>query len=288
MDIQEIRDIVQRVVEEVQKNMNSPKNDTAQTKEEVIHFPEGRIKGVDKPHNAASIERAQSITPARIGIGRTGTRMLTTSYLQFLIDHAAAQDAVLRDVSDDFLQKMGLHKLETQANDMKSYLMDLDAGRKLSDESMKYLEQNGDKGKNVQIIVCDGLSSSAVEANVADLLPALIQGLKLKNISVATPFFIKRGRVWVQDEVAAIVNCDLVISLIGERPGLNTDESLSAYMIYRPTEKTVEADRTVISNIHKDGLTSLEAGAYLSDLIEQMLLAKCTGVSFAQQRNINI
>lgn len=284
MDMQEI---VQRVVEEVKKNMSS-QTITNQNKEEPILFPEDRIKGVDKPHNAASIERAQSITPARIGIGRTGTRMLTTSYLQFLIDHAAAQDAVLRDVSDDFLQRMGLHKLETKASDMKSYLMDLDAGRKLSDESIQYLENNGDKGKDVQIIVCDGLSSSAVEANVVDLLPALIQGLKLKNISVAKPFFIKRGRVWVQDEVAAIVNCNLVISLIGERPGLNTDESLSAYMIYRPTEKTVEADRTVISNIHKDGLTSVEAGAYLSDLIEQMLLAKCTGVSFTQQRNLHM
>ncbi|KOS62034.1 ethanolamine ammonia-lyase subunit EutC [Lysinibacillus agricola] len=285
MDIQEI---VQRVVEEVKKNMNLPKADTDQKTEEIIYFPEERIQGVDEPHNAASIERAQSITPARIGIGRTGTRMLTTSYLQFLIDHAAAQDAVSRDVSDDFLQNMGLQKLETKASDMKSYLMDLDSGRKLSDESVKFLEKNGDKGKEVQIIICDGLSSSAVEANVVDLLPALIQGLKLKNISVAKPFFIKRGRVWVQDEVAAIVNCDLVISLIGERPGLNTDESLSAYMIYRPTEKTVEADRTVISNIHKEGLTSLEAGAYLSDLIEQMLLAKCTGVSFAQQRSFNM
>ncbi|MGA3598683.1 ethanolamine ammonia-lyase subunit EutC [Lysinibacillus agricola] len=280
MDIQEI---VQRVIEELQKNMNSPKANTDQSTEKIIHFPEERIQGVEEPHNAASIERAQSITPARIGIGRTGTRMLTTSYLQFLIDHAAAQDAVLRDVSDEFLQEMGLQKLETKAIDMKSYLMDLDSGRKLSDESIKFLEKNGDKGKEVQIIICDGLSSSAVEANVSDLLPALMQGLKLKNISVATPFFIKRGRVWVQDEVAALVDCDLVISLIGERPGLNTDESLSAYMIYRPTEKTVEADRTVISNIHKDGLTPVEAGAHLSELIEQMLLAKCTGVSFTKR-----
>ncbi|WP_107951064.1 ethanolamine ammonia-lyase subunit EutC [Lysinibacillus parviboronicapiens] len=282
-----IQKIVQRVVEEVQKNLNSPNANSDQRTEEIIDFPEKRINGVVEPHNAASIERAQSITPARIGIGRTGTRMLTTSYLQFLIDHAAAQDAVSRGVSDDFLREIGLHKLETNARDMQSYLMDLDSGRKLSDESVKFLDENGDKRKDVQIIVCDGLSSSAVEANVGNLLPALIQGLKLKNISVAKPFFIKRGRVWVQDQVAAIVDCDLVISLIGERPGLNTDESLSAYMIYRPTEKTVEADRTVISNIHKDGLTPLEAGAYLSELIEQMLLAKCTGVSFAQQRNFN-
>ncbi len=176
-----IQEIVQRVVEEVQKNMMTPKANTDQRTEETIDFPEERINGVVEPQNAASIERAQSVTPARIGIGRTGTRMLTTSYLQFLIDHAAAQDAVSRDVSDEFLHKMGLHKLETNAHDMKSYLMDLESGRKLSDESVRFLEANGDKGKNVQIIVCDGLSSSAVEANVRDILPALIQGLQLKK-----------------------------------------------------------------------------------------------------------
>lgn len=76
--------------------------------------------------------------------------------------------------------------------------------------------------------------------------------------------------------------------MIGERPGLNTDESLSAYMIYRPNENTVEADRTVISNIHKGGLAPVEAGAHISELMEQMLLAKSTGVSFARKSNAKL
>ncbi len=281
----DIQDIVKKVIEELEKERKEPTIDNEKESEEVIYFPEEQIEGVDNPHNAESIKRAQKVSPARIGIGRTGTRMKTTSYLQFLIDHAAAQDAVLKDVDEKFIQEMDLHKLETNAQDMNTYLMDLDAGRKLSDESVKWLQENGEKGKDVQVIVCDGLSSSAVEANVGDILPALMQGLQLKNISTAKPIFIKRGRVWVQDEVAALVDCKLVISLIGERPGLNTDESLSAYMIYRPNEKSVEADRTVISNIHKGGFASVEAGAHLSELIEQMLLAECTGVSFARKIN---
>ncbi|GLC87163.1 ethanolamine ammonia-lyase subunit EutC [Lysinibacillus piscis] len=286
MDIQEI---VRQVLRELEQKMPLPEEaPVPNNTEDVIYFSEERFKDVENAKNIAMIERAQSITPARIGIGRTGTRMRTGSYLQFLADHAAAQDAVLKDVGEEFLQQIKLPKLETKAQDMKTYLMDLDAGRQLSTQSVEYLRTHGDKGKSVQIIVCDGLSSSAVEANVSDLLPALIQGLKLKNISVAQPFFIQRSRVWVQDEVAKIVDCDLVISLIGERPGLNTDESLSAYMVYRPTEKTVEADRTVISNIHREGLTPVEAGAYLSDVIEQMLLAKCTGVAFARRKNAHM
>jgi ethanolamine ammonia-lyase small subunit len=163
--------------------------------------------------------------------------------------------------------------------------MSLDAGRRLSPSSIDWLERNGEKENQVQILVCDGLSSSAIEANLPDLLPALMQGLQLKNIRVGSPLFVKRARVWVQDHVASILNCDLVISLIGERPGLATDESLSAYMVYRPNVKTVEADRTVISNIHRGGLSSVEAGAYLSDLLEDMLKLKCSGVQFSQKRN---
>src|SRR5690606_29814624 len=96
------------------------------------------------------------------------------------------------------------------------------------------------------------------------------------------PVFIKRSRVWIQDDVASIVNCDCVISLIGERPGLATAKSISAYLIYKPGENTVEADRTVISNIHEGGVPPVEAGAHLADLIETILKQKASGVKLAK------
>ncbi|WP_019122992.1 ethanolamine ammonia-lyase subunit EutC [Brevibacillus massiliensis] len=250
-----------------------------------IYFPEEKEMGLTNPRNPQTIERARQITPARIAIGRAGTRMKTTSYLQFRIDQAAAHDAVMKDVSEDFLRDLGLPVLKTRAADIQEYLMNLDVGRKLCDESVQWLKENGQKGKDVQIIVSDGLSSSAVEANTKDLLSALLQGLKLKHISVGQPVFIKRGRVWVQDEVAALVGCEVVVSLIGERPGLATAESLSAYMIYRPNENSVESDRTVISNIHRGGTPPIEAGAHLADLIEDILRFKASGVKYMQLKN---
>ncbi|WP_241254694.1 ethanolamine ammonia-lyase subunit EutC [Brevibacillus sp. SYP-B805] len=239
---------------------------------------------VDHPKNARVIEAAQAITPARIGIGRAGTRMKTHSLLRFRIDHAAAQDAVLRGVSDEFIHRLGLPILHTQADTLEKYLMDLDAGRKLDDASVEWIRNNCPTGKQVQIIVSDGLSSSAVEANIPDLLPALIQGLEMNHITYGKPVFIKRSRVWVQDQVAQLVDCDVVISLIGERPGLATAESLSAYMVYRPTPQTVEADRTVVSNIHRGGTPPIEAGAYLAELIKDILAFKASGVKFAASR----
>lgn len=265
--------LVQRVLDELSKKNR-----------EVIQFPEEKQPGVANPKNPEAMELAMKRTPARIGIGRAGTRLKTTSYLQFRIDQAAAHDAVMKTISPQWLEELELPVLHTRSVDMEDYLMNLESGRSLSDESVKWLEQNGEKGKDVQIIISDGLSTSACETTIPDLLPALLQGLELKKIRVAKPLFIQRGRVWVQDHVASIVNCKVVISLIGERPGLATAESLSAYMIYRPDEHTVESDRTVISNIHRGGTPPIEAGAYLADLLEEILRYEASGVTYAQLR----
>jgi ethanolamine ammonia-lyase small subunit len=288
METVNIDQVVNEVMKELQSRVKNPFDQAvvAQTpsSDEVEVFSMEREVMVDQPRDRRVIERAQSVTPARIGIGRAGTRMKTHSLLKFRIDHAAAQDAVLKDVSEEFIKRMNLPVLTTKARTMEEYLMNLDSGRKLSEESVVWVKKNCPKGKQVQIIVSDGLSSTAIEANIPDLLPSLTQGLALKNITVGKTVFIKRSRVWVQDHLASLVDCDLVISLIGERPGLATAESLSAYMVYRPNERTVEADRTVVSNIHRGGIPPVEAGAYLADLIEDILRHKVSGVKYAQLR----
>ncbi|MGZ0049351.1 ethanolamine ammonia-lyase subunit EutC [Brevibacillus gelatini] len=269
-------DLIQRVMAELAKKTG-----------EVIHFPEQKVCGVDNPHNPEALERAMARTPARIGIGRAGTRMKTVSYLQFRIDQAAAQDAVMKTISPEWLQQLQLPELHSRATSMQEYLMDLESGRMLSDESVKWLEQYGDKDKDVQIVISDGLSTSACEATIPDLLPALLQGLAMRNISVGKPVFIHKGRVWIQDQVAKIVNCKVVLSLIGERPGLATAESLSAYMIYKPDAHTVESDRTVVSNIHRGGTQPIEAGAYLAELLADILKYQASGVKYMQLRAQN-
>ncbi|GEC87978.1 ethanolamine ammonia-lyase subunit EutC [Brevibacillus brevis] len=269
-------DLVQRVIDELSKKGQG-----------VIHFPEQKQCGVKNPNNPEALELAMKRTPARIGIGRAGTRMKTGSYLQFRIDQAAARDAVMKTISPQLIESLQLPVLHSRATSMEEYLMNLDSGRMLSDESARWLEQNGDKNKDVQIVISDGLSTSACEATIPDLLPALMQGLSMRNISVGKPVFIHKGRVWIQDQVASIVNCKVVISLIGERPGLATAESLSAYMIYKPDANTVESDRTVISNIHKGGTLPIEAGAYLAELLEEILKYQASGVKLSQLRAIN-
>ncbi|MER1999778.1 MAG: ethanolamine ammonia-lyase subunit EutC [Lysinibacillus sp.] len=281
MDVQQI---VEAVLKEIQKSSARTEQQTMPTEhvEETLTLP---LHDVDVANNAATLEHARSITPARIAIGRAGVRMKTKHYLHFRVDHAAAQDAVHQEVDEALLQELELPILSSAATDLKDYLINLQAGRKLSEDSVTWLRENGDVGKDVQIIVSNGLSSEAVTANIENLLPALMQGLQLQNVLVGKPIYVKRARVWLQDEVARIVNCKLAVILIGERPGLNTAQSLSAYMIYEPNDKTVEADRTVISNIHEGGLAPTEAGAYLAEMLSQMLKLQCSGVSFMKKRN---
>lgn len=252
--------------------------------EEMVTFPPQEEMQVANPWNPEAVKAMKKLTPARIGIGRAGTRPKTMSWLRFLADHAVAQDAVFLDVSEEFLQRLNLMSVSSAAAGKDEFLQRPDLGRRLSEEAVKIISEKCERNVQVQVLVVDGLSSRAIEANIPDLLPALLQGLQAAGIKVGAPFFIKNGRVWVQDHVASLVNCDVVISLIGERPGLGTAESLSAYMIYRPDSSTVEADRTVISNIHKGGIPPAEAGAHLADVLQQILAAKASGVKLNQQK----
>jgi len=257
---------------------------TDNSTEEMVTFPSLNEMQISNPFNAEALRAMKKSTPARVGIGRAGARPKTISWLRFLADHAVAQDAVFLDVSDEFLEQNNLMSVQSAATNKDEFLTRPDLGRRLSAEAVKTVSEKCEKNIQVQILIVDGLSSSAIEANIPDLLPALMQGLKSAGIKVGAPFFVKYGRVWVQDHVAALVNSDVIVSLIGERPGLGTAESLSAYMIYRPDELTVEADRTVISNIHKGGIPPAEAGAHLADVVKRILAAKASGVKFNQQK----
>jgi len=80
------------------------------------------------------------------------------------------------------------------------------------------------------------------------------------------------------DEVSEIVRPEVTCVLIGERPGLSTAESMSAYLAWRAETGMPESRRTVVSNIHKDGFNPVEAGAHLADIIRVMLERKASGV----------
>ncbi|MGO3732680.1 MAG: ethanolamine ammonia-lyase subunit EutC [Vagococcus sp.] len=237
---------------------------------------------VPNAHDKEGYLRMKSFTPARLGLWRAGTRYKTQSMLRFRADHAAAQDAVFSDVSEDLVKDMGFVSVQTECNDKDEYVTRPDLGRQFDAENSQKIKDNTTKGSKVQIVVGDGLSSAAVEANIRDILPAIKQGLKMYNLDFDNVVFVKYSRVGAMDAIGELTDADCVCMLIGERPGLVTAESMSAYLAYKPTVGIPEANRTVISNIHSGGTPSVEAGAYVAEIIKNIIDNKKSGIALKE------
>ena len=225
------------------------------------------------------LARMKKRTTARIGVGRAGPRLTTQSLLKLRADHAQARDAVFADVDPKLLERLALLGVQTRCDTKNTFITRPDLGRLLSDEAVETLRTRCKSSPDVQIIAADGLSSTAIEANLPKLLPVLAEALARKGISVGTPVFVKYGRVACEDHISEIVKAKTVCILIGERPGLATAESMSAYIAYQAHVGMPESNRTVVSNIHKNGTAAVEAGAYIADIIEKILKNKASGVN---------
>ncbi|HBE8531135.1 TPA: ethanolamine ammonia-lyase subunit EutC [Clostridioides difficile] len=233
---------------------------------------------VKNPKDAEAYLDMKAKTPARLGIGRAGTRYKTETVLRFRADHAAAQDAVFSYVDEEFIKENNMFAVETLCKDKDEYLTRPDLGRKFSPETINNIKSKFGTNQKVLILVGDGLSSAAIEANLKDCVPAIKQGLKMYGIDSSEILFVKHCRVGAMDHLGEELGCEVICMLVGERPGLVTAESMSAYIAYKPYIGMAEAKRTVISNIHKGGTTAVEAGAHIAELIKTMLDKKASGI----------
>ena len=232
---------------------------------------------VESPHDQAAFLAMKERTPARIGVGRAGARYRTETMLRFQADHAAAQDAVFSDVPEEFLQQMGWQVYQTSCESREEFLTRPDKGRVFPADTLQKIKASIPAGTQVVLYVADGLSSSAVHANAADILPVIHDGLQAAGLRVSDPFFVKFGRVATEDQIGEACGADVVCVLLGERPGLVTAESMSAYIAYKPTVGMAESRRTVLANIHRGGTPAVEAGAHIVDLIQLMMEKKASG-----------
>ena len=237
-----------------------------------------RLYLTENAANGPKFQKLKEKTPARLGMGKAGPRYKTLTMLRFRADHAAAQDAVFSQVPEDFARQNGLIPLQTQCQSKDEYLTRPDRGRCFDAENRQTLRAAVPQPPQVQIVVGDGLSSAAITANAMDCLAAIRDGLKLRNIQTGPDLFVRYCRVGAGDAVGDITGCELVCMLVGERPGLVTDKSMSAYITYKPHTGVSESSRTVVSNIHAQGTPAVEAGAYIAELIDTILKKRVSGV----------
>jgi ethanolamine ammonia-lyase small subunit len=234
-------------------------------------------------------ERVRLRTPARLFAGRSGGAYRTAVQLELRAAHAAARDAVRSDFNLEerlgarLIQDFSIFEVGSSAHSKDEYLLRPDLGRRLTEQSRQIIASNCSSAPDLQIIIGDGLSTTAVAAQVPQLLPLLSQGAKQRNWALGRPFAVRFCRVGVLNDVGDLLTPKVAVLLIGERPGLATAESLSAYMAFQPRSEHTDADRNLISNIHARGVSIGDAANRILKLASQMMFKKISGTQIREE-----
>jgi len=225
----------------------------------------------------------RALTPARIGLRRSGDAVATREMLAFQQAHAEARDAVGRPLDVAALaaaieaRGLSVVRLASRAPDHRTYLARPDLGRSL-DEASKAALAGGPKGFDLAIVLVDGLSANAVAAHAAPLLDESIPTLAREGWRIGPVAIVERGRVAIGDEIGARMDAALVVVMVGERPGLTSPNSLGVYLTWAPKVGRSDAERNCLSNIHPQGMSYREAASRLLYLCAQARVGKLTGV----------
>ncbi len=224
-------------------------------------------------------------TQARIALGRSGHAIPTQALLDFQLAHAQARDAVhypwdihafagqVRDLGEQTLI------LDTPVSSRSEYLRRPDLGRVLTEASRTHLKNLQAGAADVALIVTNGLSSTAVERHGVPLLQAIVEGFRVRQISIAPVALVANGRVALADDIGSILAAKVAIIVVGERPGLSAADSLGLYLTFAPGPGNTDADRNCISNVRPpEGLGYADAAARLLYLTGEALRRGISGV----------
>ncbi|MBY0278720.1 ethanolamine ammonia-lyase subunit EutC [Candidatus Binatia bacterium] len=240
-----------------------------------------------------SVEALESVlvehTPARVLVGEAGDAYRTATQLELRRDHAAARDAVRReldlhaDLGLDVVQRFGLFVVDSCCRDKDEYLLRPDLGRRLSAEAQDRIRGMCPPGADLQVVVGDGLSVAAVAAQAATVLGMLADAAAARGWTFGQPFCVRHCRVGVLNDVGDLLAPEVVVLLIGERPGLRYADSLSAYLAYQPRAGHTDAERNLVCNIHERGVAHDAAVARIVALAEQCRAARTSGIAVKEE-----
>ena len=247
-------------------------------------------------------QQLRELTSARIGLGRAGTSLPTSELLKFQLAHAQAIDAVHSPLNGELLrgqlaalsyhqQPLTLHGVKSEAEDRLVYLQRPDLGRKLSEASTYSLQNLREKEPfDLAIVIADGLSATAVMQQSVPFLTALLTQLETSQPAwtLAPVSVVEQGRVAIGDDIALALNAQMVVVLIGERPGLSSPDSLGIYLTWQPKPGCDDGKRNCISNVRLEGLTPEKAAARCLYLMENARARQLTGIGLKDRSEDNL
>lgn len=230
-------------------------------------------------------------TDARIALGRAGSSLPTEAHLAFQLAHAQARDAVHLPLDADAvaaqLHARGLEsvRLHSAAPDRLIFLKRPDLGRRLNDNSQALLaDRAGALGAGVDVVfvIADGLSARAIHENAIPLLDCILPELSSAGWRVGPIPIVTQGRVAIGDEIGERLKAEILVVLIGERPGLSSPDSLGVYLTHGPRVGKTDADRNCLSNVRVAGLSHATAAHKLRYLLEESRRRALSGVSLKE------
>lgn len=235
-----------------------------------------------------AIERIRAGTPARVLVDRAGAGYRTETQLDLRQAHAAARDAVRTELDlklhlgTEAISRWSLFEVYSRASSKDEYLLRPDLGRRLNEIAPRELTQNCAQEPDLQIVIGDGLSVTAVATQASPLLPLMYAKATELGWKTGQPFVVRYCRVGIMNEIGELLRPKVLVLLIGERPGLATAESLSAYMAFRPKNGHSDAQRNLISNIHGRGVPLDSAASRITALAERMMRLQMSGVELKE------
>lgn len=234
-------------------------------------------------------QRLRESVPAAYGFENAGPRPANHVARTLRANQSIAREAIYADLNPEQLGGIAMRTLPTAAGDRSAHLNDPELGARLAPAAMDALAP---EHCDVQILISDGLSAEAIHHNIPELLPVLIDGLNSRDLRIGRTILAPYGRVKLAESIGEALQPQVVINLIGERPGGDAlaSRSMSAYIAYRLSDANTQADAarfsgnpgiryeyTVISNIYSGGLPPLEAGSVIAERVMEILKYRAAG-----------
>lgn len=237
-------------------------------------------------------QKLRQYTAARIALGRAGTSLPTAPHLDFQLAHARARNAVHHQLDVAALAATLAQKgldvvcLHSAAANRPVYLQRPDKGRRLDPASRDLIEKcRPASGENIDIVfvIADGLSALAIEENVVPFLDAMLPRLPAERWRIGPFVIVEEGRVAVGDEIGEVLGAELVVVLIGERPGLSSPDSMGLYLTFKPHVGATDERRNCISNVRREGLSYETAAHKLLYLLTEARKRQLSGVNLKDE-----
>jgi ethanolamine ammonia-lyase small subunit len=232
----------------------------------------------------------QNYTPARIARGRAGHSIPTIELLKFQADHAQARDAVYSELAIQQLNNsisqtfyLQIFNLKSEVNNRSQYLQRPDLGRTLSQASRDELLNINCSESDICFVITEGLSAEAINQNALPILENLIPKLVSINWKIAPISIVEQGRVAIADEIGFLLKSEIVVVLIGERPGLTSPNSMGAYITFLPNVGMTDESRNCVSNIRPEGLDFQMASEKILYLLTEIKTKKLSGVNLKDE-----